>query len=77
MAEQLLAMPAATHVLREAHRKELAASTGAKRKVSRISVSSLLAGRQIEGEADLDQALQMVKDAARRALQDGNVVELI
>ena len=36
-----------------------------------------LAGRQIEGEADLDQALQMVKDAARRALQDGNVVELI
>jgi hypothetical protein len=49
----------------------------AKRRVSRISVSTLLAGRQIDGEADLDQALQVVKDAARRALKDGNVVELI
>jgi hypothetical protein len=44
--------------------------------VSRISVSTLLAGRQIKDEASLDQVLRVVKNAAQRALDKGHIVEL-
>jgi len=47
------------------------------RQVSRISVSTLLAGRQIKDVTDLGQALKVVEDAAQRALDKGHIVELM
>jgi predicted nucleic acid-binding protein len=48
---------ALARLLRDKHQKALAKSTGLTRQVSRISVSTLLAGRQIKDVTDLGQAL--------------------
>jgi len=71
------ALPAAARLLRDEHQKALAKSTGSTRQVSHISVSTLLAGRQIKDVTDLGQALKVVEDAAQRALDKGHIVELM
>jgi hypothetical protein len=78
LSEQLMSMPVAARTLREAHRASLKTRDGDKtRKVAQISVSSLLAGREIEDETQLDQALGVIKNAALRALDDTDAIELI
>ena len=74
--EQLLGMPAAAKRLREFHREKLEIEKGIQRKVAKVHISSLLAGKQIENEAQLDEALGTIKTAAKKKLQDNDAVEL-
>jgi len=78
LAEQLLSMPVAAKRLRETQRQARASQTDKPpRKVKQVSVSTLLAGKEIEDEAGLDKALNIVKDAALKALNDSDAIELI
>ena len=66
-------MPARAKGIREDARRE----KPGKRKVIRISVSSLLAGREIENAGQLKESLQVIEKKALDVLKDSDVVELI
>lgn len=74
LAEQLMSMPVAAKSLRDAHQAQLVPSEK-KRKVTRIRVGDLLAGKQIENEAQLQETLKIIAECARQALEEGNTIE--
>jgi hypothetical protein len=73
VAEQLISMPARAKGIREAAKP----LTGSKRKVTKINVSDLLAGREIESAEQLQGALKVVEKKALDALKDSDAIELI
>ena len=77
LAEQLMAMPTAAKTLRESKRQPKPGDDGPSRKVTRISVSSLLAGKQIENPDQLQQALKVIEKKATDALSSADAIELI
>ncbi|NCO46067.1 MAG: hypothetical protein GW890_06485, partial [Vibrio sp.] len=73
IAEQLIAIPARAKGIREAA-KQL---TSSKRKIAKVNVGDVLAGREIENEKQLKEALKVVEKKALDALKDSDAVELV
>jgi hypothetical protein len=73
MAEQLISMPARAKGIREAAKP----LTGSKRKVIKINVGDVLAGREIEDADQLKDALKVVEKKVLDVLKDSDAVELI
>ncbi len=76
LAEQMLGMPEAARMLREARKRELTASSAPQRVVKQISVSTLLAGREVD-QTNLDEALQIIRKRVVAELDKADAVELI
>jgi hypothetical protein len=73
VAEQLISLPSFAKNMREAGRKD----KPSKRKVARVNVGDVLAGREIENEKQLKEALKIVEKKALDVLRDSDAVELI
>ena len=73
VAEQLISLPSMVKNIREAAKP----LTGSKRKVAKINVGDVLAGRVIENEKQLKEALKVVEKKALDVLKDSDAVELI
>lgn len=73
VAEQLISLPSMVKNIRDAAKL----TTGSKRKVTKINVSDVLAGREIENAEQLKEALKVVEKKALDALKDSDAVELI
>ena len=73
VAEQLISLPSIVKNIREAAKP----LTGSKRKVAKINVGDVLAGREIENANQLKEALKVVEKKALDVLKDSDAVELI
>lgn len=73
VAEQLISLPSLAKTIREAARLEKTS----KRKVAKVNVGDVLAGREIENEKQLKEALKVVEKKALDVLKDSDAVELI